>query len=284
MLDPYIHDPKLGRKIIWKILDHRLSDFPSEPVISDHPEVIRAPWGEQGAVIPVSICIELTFDGFRPSMEEPGYDEGVVSIVYTPEDAVLTVGSTQKPKVEGAMSPRDHLKAVAERMAKHRMYAGARIMILGAHFGLAGSRFGYQLRSGVDGWAILHGRREREVARQINRLNFLQKWWRGRQGIPLTSVDRLSILSPADPWAEPGVRKHFDALFEGSGLHSGPGKLAVMSLLRKVGRDNRVKDVRSRFKAGVQTVFIGDSEEESYQRALSGSSPSTMIEVGPDDL
>lgn len=266
----------------WKIDDEDRSDFPIPPLeeIIDFTGIIEAPWGSNGSRAPIVFHVALTFEGVKLLKGEWCW---LFSVVVQPKDALLLRSLTER--VGGASSPRDYLKLVVKALAKHPMYPGARIDLIGAHYGNRGGKRLFMQYGATAAWATLVARREAKIARFCTRehaAGFLDKisWWFFPDLKPIPPV-ALNPDPPADPWKDPKVSKLIESMIGGRGLDAGPLKIAGESLFRKMGRDARLRGVMRPFERGGGTIMAHEDLPLAPQRR--SNLTVVQLEDSPED-
>lgn len=271
-----LYIPEQHPGLPWVIIDADRSDYgvPSLEKIIDMEGIISAPWASNGALMPICFHIALTFEGIK---NDEGTPTGVFSIIVQPKDAAILRALTQR--VGEASSPRDLLKKVVATLSKTQMYPGARLDLIGAHYGARGGKRLFMGCSATTGWPILHGRHSARILRA-------ERQWRSRGllrqlsdyvlGVSAPVFDQLSSEPPFDPWKVRETSDLIDEMMMGMGLEAGPLKMAGESLFRKIARDPRLCRVMRPFERGGGTVFGGQSSELPKQE---GRSTFTIVQI-----
>lgn len=256
-----IYIPRDHQGLPWVIVDADTSDFVVPPLeqIIDMDGIISAPWAMNGSMVPIVFHVALTFEGFK---DVKGTRSGVFSIIVQPKDSAILRSLTERQR--HASSPRDLLKQVVAVLSGTQMYPGARIDLIGAHYGARGGKRLFMDYSATAGWPIL-------VARDNMRIGRLKHQWESRglwdrisdyvMGVPTPKLDQLlSSDPPDDPWKVAETSDIIEGMMMGSGLNAGPLRLAGESLFRKLGRDSRLSGVMRPYERGGGTLFVGDHE------------------------
>ena len=267
----------------WAIIDADKSDYPTSPLeeIVNFDGMIVASWGTNETRFPIVFRIALTFEGMRMIR---GVLTGLFSIQVQPKDSLILRALTER--VGRTLSPRDYLKRVVAELARHPMYPGARLDLIGAHYGARGGKRLFMSFSGTAGWPMLVAHRQAEIARHnlfMSGASFWDKlvWWLSPSTQPTCPMP-LDPNPPSDPWMESGVKDRIEDMIGGRGLDAGPLRMAGDSLLRKMGRDPRLRDVMRPFEMGGGTIMGTDRDLISFSDTVRSNLTVVQLEVDLD--